>query len=228
MSNIKQMIEEGWLTYAYTENFYKTCKYPLLTNESRSQLYNNFNETIAHFKEQKDLHQDSPEGFAHAVHEEADRIQQEEIKKSVHRNKISCRKGCSFCCMLNVDITIDEAKLLVTEVGEKINWDKVERQSKFNVNTWSEMSAEDRKCVFLSQKGECNVYQFRPHACRNHIVISPPQDCDTDDNPKGGVMNLNLWQVEMVASAIWTITENGTMSAMLLKAKEKYETKTNG
>ncbi len=65
-----------------------------------------------------------------------------------HFAKVKCKKGCAFCCYQNVDITFDEAMLLVETVS--IDWPAVEAQSLIEDN-------RSKRCVFLQSDNSCGV-----------------------------------------------------------------------
>lgn len=148
-------------------------------------------------------------------HRNFDLINREFRKESPH--PISCEKGCSFCCHIHVDVNADEAVLLHRKVKELgLNTKRFKIQRRHSAETWMKMSFEDRKCVFLDNKGECMVYEDRPMSCRNYRVTTPKEDCDTREGVKkvGQVVysmsewvacvvtNLNNCQVETMAKAI--------------------------
>jgi Putative zinc- or iron-chelating domain len=73
---------------------------------------------------------------------------------------IACRRGCAFCCHVNVDVTPLEAIRLARRVLS-------ERRS---LGAAEEAPARRPPCLLLSQ-GACTVYDIRPFACR--AVFSP-------------------------------------------------------
>jgi len=92
--------------------------------------------------------------------------------------RISCKKGCSFCCYLHVDITSAEADLLARHVtGEHAK--QFMKQSDHNLDNWRELPYQDRKCAFLVN-GECSVYEYRPVSCRKYLVVNDPKKCNTE------------------------------------------------
>lgn len=223
-TNIKQLIEQGWKQLVLTENFYKTRHHPSLTREQYKHLEENLFHAIEHFDIEREKAKANPPGFAMAVHREVE----DNRKKMdpVQKKEITCKKGCSFCCYLNVDITSEEAELLLAYADEfelPIDLEKLERQSKFRETNWIEQKFSDRKCIFLSDKGECNAYEVRPLSCRNHLVASNPKNCDTNEHNGARIKKVNIWQVELITSAILTISETGNMATMLLKAKKENE-----
>src|SRR5688572_27461676 len=73
-----------------------------------------------------------------------------------------CQRGCAFCCYQNVDITIEEAELLVDWAAHKkipIDWSKAKRQAE--APDWKKMAYSEKRCVFLNSDNECSVYEHR-------------------------------------------------------------------
>ncbi len=138
------------------------------------------------------------------------------ISKSMEQKnerQISCRKGCAFCCYQNVDISYDEACLLIDNV--EIDWEAVEKQA-------ANESNRSKRCVFLKEDNTCGIYEVRPISCRKYFVVSPPNDCNMDDPSNSGrveVMGVN--NAEFISSAIMTASDFGSMATMLLKVRRK-------
>lgn len=109
------------------------------------------------------------------------------------KQAVSCRKGCSFCCFVPLQITEAEGHILAKHLTEEI------------VETLKEQKQLDpkapRPCVFLRDQ-ECSVYQDRPLACRSHLVASPPENCDLESGRE--VMKLVIPGIEVVASAVYS------------------------
>lgn len=138
--------------------------------------------------------------------------------------EITCKKGCNHCCHLHVDISDDEAKLIL-DYSEKenitIDWPRLQKQKGREIEQWEELTKEDRACVFLNNEGACNIYPVRPNACRKAMVISNPDNCDTIKNPGGKVTWVTSMPAEIVTSAISNTTKSGTMSDMLFQTINK-------
>ena len=144
-------------------------------------------------------------------------------KKVQHLEKenlpVSCRKGCSFCCKLHVDITKDEGILLLAmATEEKINFDmkKILRQAEHDSANWTKQDIADWGCVFLDPlKGECKVYKHRPAACRSHFVVSDPKDCD----PTVVTGTDRMWDLDsaILVSAPMNASETNSMAKTLKK-----------
>lgn len=95
---------------------------------------------------------------------------------------VSCAKGCSACCHMEVEVTSYEADVLkyLIEEGLSIDRSRLQQQSQRELQdpAWREgMSNETNKCVFLNHQGECRVYENRPVMCRRHSVTSPAEFC---------------------------------------------------
>jgi len=133
--------------------------------------------------------------------------------------KISCKKGCSFCCYLHVDITSAEADILAEHVTEKHQIKQFMVQSNHNLDTWGELPYQDRKCAFLVN-GECSVYEDRPMSCRKYLVINDPQKCNTEFKVQT-TEGVGLMSVEAILAATVMKYQSGTMSNMIYHALVK-------
>lgn len=97
--------------------------------------------------------------------------------------EVSCFKGCSACCHMEVEVTSHEADVLkhLVEDGMSIDRSRLQQQSQRNLQdpVWREgMRNEINKCVFLNHQGECRIYENRPVMCRRHSVTSPAEFCE--------------------------------------------------
>lgn len=91
--------------------------------------------------------------------------------------KISCKKGCSFCCSQRVCVGIEEVKdVLDVPVDEE----KLKLQASWSEKDWSK-NLKNSSCVFLSDQGECKIYDKRPLVCRTVMSTVEPKLCD-DEN----------------------------------------------
>lgn len=135
-------------------------------------------------------------------------------------DRITCVKGCHFCCTIHVDITEDEGELLVKTAGTekiKINRALLKRQAKFGPTNWKDQPYKDWGCVFLNKKeGTCKVYEHRPAACRNHAVITDPALCDPKNNPDVLTSRLAHLMPNLVASAVLNACESNSMAKTIL------------
>lgn len=133
------------------------------------------------------------------------------------RREATCRKGCTACCYLNVDITNDEARVLkrLLKPGDE---KKLRKQAKVK-NTEEhpyQLSYEDAKCVFLKD-GECSVYDKRPISCRTHFSASEAILCDTQVHPRGKVSLYVDRKVELFKTIMYKLYGCAPMAKQLLK-----------
>ena len=128
------------------------------------------------------------------------------------KEKISCRKGCSFCCHQLQIVNADEAMLLANKAKQlNIDLDLLHEQADWIAerydnlqgceSDWFKITPEKTKCVFLdSETKECRVYEDRPSSCRNYFVISEPKDCSYE-NPGQTVKQVFLMNAQVCQSA---------------------------
>ncbi len=115
--------------------------------------------------------------------------------------EISCHKGCSYCCCLNIDTFLHERILILNSLFllEDIKWNIFKEQvrewgKKFelfiNKNNLSGFELDIEKhnvmvkkhetkfipCPFLYGR-ECMIYNTRPVVCRTYFSLSNPEDC---------------------------------------------------
>ena len=98
----------------------------------------------------------------------------------------SCKKGCSACCYIEVEITSYEAEILEKLINEGLLIDRQQLllQSSREVGDllWKKSSHFTKnQCVFLNKFGDCRIYEERPVMCRRHSVTSPAHLCATLD-----------------------------------------------
>lgn len=125
----------------------------------------------------------TPAEFVFAFYQVFDQTLFGEMARDPNVKNISCRKGCHFCCRMNVMLTEAEASLIGRHCQEQnipIPKRYLEEQLKYD---WQEVSrSEVGWCTFLKQ-GECSIYAVRPLACRKYLVSSLPERCDILKNP---------------------------------------------
>jgi Fe-S-cluster containining protein len=159
------------------------------------------------------------ESVSSAIHDSVDKSVEESIEKSEH--EVKCGKGCSFCCFQRVDISDDEATLILSytkEIGFDINHEVLERQAKTkDINEFNDLTPKHRRCVFLDKEGDCSIYEHRPSSCRKLVVISDPALCDTVKNKDAETGKLVDIEAEVITAASLNIRESGSMAEMILK-----------
>lgn len=135
---------------------------------------------------------------------------------------VSCKIGCSGCCHTPVSVSNEEAQLLAHRVksGVEISLKNLERQAILGNSSaaYYSLSFENRKCVFLSEKGACSVYEDRPAVCRTNFVVGNPKQCDTSDGKEKPVRLLNTTKADMaIIAGFKTATSSGLLPSMLYR-----------
>lgn len=78
---------------------------------------------------------------------------------------MSCGKGCSHCCHIDVQITVLEAEYI-----------QVKRGIPAQVNAGLTHGHREA-CPFLAPWGACSIYEARPLICRLYHVAGDPENC---------------------------------------------------
>jgi Fe-S-cluster containining protein len=162
--------------------------------------------------------QDAP-SLARDVHAAIEIVLERDRKRSATSDDIRCRKGCSHCCRGPVEIWPHEAALLVEAArvaGVELDKARLERQSRYTVDTWPRQPPADRACVFLGDDGACRVYASRPNACRKLLVTTEPDLCDTEEHPPGSAGRWFSWEAEILESAALEVFGAGLMPRLVL------------
>lgn len=106
----------------------------------------------------------------------------------------TCKKGCSACCHQDINIFSDEWKLIKENVSLSL------------------YSMIGNTCPFL-KNDICDIYDFRPITCRNHLSISPVELCSIDPRL---VQNLSDMSIALLISAFLTVYDLGTIQKNFL------------
>lgn len=80
---------------------------------------------------------------------------------------LSCKKGCSYCCSIPVDVFSIEAENISKEIGKKILVHPVS-------NKYS-------PCPFL-KNDKCSIYKNRPFKCRTYFPFEGPEFCKNQES----------------------------------------------
>ncbi len=155
---------------------------PLLSPENFEAFLEALSESLSAARQ--DLQKAAP-GMARArrLHSLVD----QEISQA-HQIEASCKKGCSACCHIEVEITTYETEILedLVKRGHRIDEERLALQSARAVGDlqWKKSSQGPmNQCIFLGDDGDCSIYESRPVMCRRHSVTSPAILCSTLDAP---------------------------------------------
>jgi len=133
--------------------------------------------------------------------------------------KISCSKGCDFCCYSEVTITMPEAiNMLNYCIDHNIELKTEQLKIQAYKNNFSEIKYADRRCTFLDENGSCKVYEVRPNSCRKHLVTTPANDCNQEKNIGGEVERVISLETELISSATFNVFESDRLSILILRS----------
>ena len=124
------------------------------------------------------------------------RIEEALVPKLVDQS-ISCKKGCSHCCMLYTAVTTADALRMAHIVLGWPDWrewvPKLVAAAKAHCFEGVENGTyfdKRLRCVFLKEDNTCGIYSARPAPCRFHLVVSPPEKCSPDSKGKTAIVDL--------------------------------------
>lgn len=169
---------------------------------------------------------------ARFVHHMVDEYNKEVFAHPILKELVPCKAGCTGCCHTQVSVTEDEAELLAHNInnGVEIDYNLLTKQAAAG-NESSEffkIPYNERRCVFLDERGACRVYKDRPSVCRTNAVVGDAAQCDTSSTAQAGPLRLVKTQKADMAivGAFAVANESGTLPMMLnkvLKAKNSTE-----
>ena len=174
-----------------------------------------------HLERFRDAAEQNPISVANETHSAIDAAIQQDQAKDASSAGIRCSKGCSHCCHEPVEIWPHEAALLVEvmrKAGREFDLARLERQSRYTVETWRQQVVADKACGFLGEDGACTVYEFRPNVCRKLLVVTDPVLCDASQSQPDSVGRWFSWEAELMESAALETFGAGLMPILLLKA----------
>lgn len=111
---------------------------------------------------------------------------------------VTCKKGCSHCCRMDVQITKFEAEYIHVATGIP-----------HNPNATLTIGNKGA-CPFLSKNGECSIYVVRPLFCRTYHSLSDPHLCSIPgaDIAQYGSMESNMGNILYRGIASWLHFQN--------------------
>lgn len=78
---------------------------------------------------------------------------------------MSCSKGCSYCCHMDVQITTLEAEYIQVHAGVTLR------------DAGTITTGHRDPCPFLARGGSCGIYSSRPLMCRLYHAVGEPANC---------------------------------------------------
>lgn len=129
------------------------------------------------------------------------------------KQNLTCTKGCSFCCYINVDISPTEARVLINYVTPEVK-EKLIAQQGYGLKKYDLLPYQKRACAFLKDN-KCSIYAERPMACRKHQVVSSKELCNTEQEDQRVVLASML--MPEIIYAVHLKSESDSMANQILK-----------
>jgi Fe-S-cluster containining protein len=112
--------------------------------------------------------------------------QEPALKKFAADEGTTCRKGCSHCCNLVINISFPEAVAIAESIlqlpPEALG--KITRELYLQTEqlSFDQQAYFDKNipCVFLDKEKGCSIYGVRPQPCRSYYVVSDPAKCSSE------------------------------------------------
>jgi Fe-S-cluster containining protein len=160
------------------------------------------------------------------------------VAEIADRMGVTCKEGCSHCCMIPATATIPEMVPVVEYLVSRCDWDRrrpaLERELTRQLTEFAGVNVLDPiertrfftrqlPCAFLAKDKRCEIYAVRPAVCRYHMVVSPPENCALGALPNS-VERLDLKKNENTvaihaAQAFGELTGGPIALAFVLAAK---------
>lgn len=198
--------------------------------EGKNQIIDFIDSGVKEYK--RSVREHNEETAAHFINQVID----EQVKKEMttkadlieEKGGIKCKKGCYYCCEQHVGISLDEALLMLDYIEDQkieVDWKKIGRQAKIkNPEDWYKQQRKDWTCAMLGEDKLCKVYKHRPHTCRKYLVVSDPENCNTEGSEFGHVKNVARFvtpTAELFMASAWNaVNDVDSIPKQLLKAKK--------
>lgn len=164
------------------------------------------------------LYKNNPVQAFHSIFNEIDQLL---LQIPTHlKERVSCRKGCNFCCSLEIDAYPEEVAIILKYCKKQniqVDWQYLAKQAAFSPEDRM-VSVEYGPCVFLKD-GLCSIYPVRPIACRKYIVVTPQEYCNLMVYPPGTKSHIAGYfneEVGFLLSALLSIAKGSNRFITLL------------
>ena len=170
---------------------------------------------------------------ARFLHNVVDEYNTKVFSHPLLKELMPCRAGCSGCCHTQVSVTEDEAELLADNIlnGVEIDFKALDSQASVGneSSAFFAIAFNERRCVFLDEKGSCKVYKDRPSVCRTNAVVGDAAQCDTSQGDKVSSIRLvKTHEADMAIIGAFALAEtSGTLPVMLAKVLKSKNANVN-
>ncbi len=141
----------------------------------------------------------------------------DELARTPH--KISCLNcTAAYCCHQNIEICEAEAKTIAQYCRQNnIPIPKKHLREQLLYGRDNIGTADCSACVFLKDN-RCSIYPVRFAACRNYLVATPIEFCDTKNYRNRKVASLPITTAEIVKSVLFDEGgKHGRLPKMMIK-----------
>lgn len=139
--------------------------------------------------------------------------------KERNSDQIQCRAGCSSCCRPDLTVGVVEAASIRNALNQNptklLEIEKLVRENPHQGN----------RCGFLTAKGECSIYEFRPIMCR---AFGVPLSYTLDDITESrGVCELNFVSVDLLSLSAEDFMPVNLSMKHLSALNEQYQSRSS-
>lgn len=138
---------------------------------------------------------------------------------AVTPHKISCLNcTAAYCCHQNVEICESEAKVVAAYCKQhNIPIPRKYLQQQLEYSRENILVQDCSACVFLKDN-RCSIYPVRFVNCRNYLMVSPIEHCDTKKHKNHRTATLPVTPAEIIKSVIFDEGgKTGRLPRMLIK-----------
>lgn len=140
--------------------------------DEKNKFYKHFFNLLVE-KNPKNISASAEIKFQHLL-EEAEKIIQDNITEA-HIENIDCKKGCGYCCILNIPTLLPETHNIANFVKTNFSSRQLNNVKQkiikygFQIRNLDddERIACKKPCTFLSEEESCSIYPVRPILCRS-------------------------------------------------------------
>ena len=142
--------------------------------------------------------------------------QEPALQKLAAENGATCRKGCSHCCNLLINISLPEA-LAIAETLLKLPPQALGAITRNLFNQTQKLQYDaaayfhtNTPCVFLDGQRTCSIYAVRPTPCRTYFAVTPPSNCSSEGGEQTVArVNTNAFDLEAIEEALRLSKQRG-------------------
>jgi Fe-S-cluster containining protein len=141
-----------------------------------------------------------------------------------YKERIYCKKGCSFCCHQVIPVNEHEVNHIISNYHDKVDQlDLVALEKQITAtmeNVKETRTFDEMKCAFLNDDGACTIYEQRPTICRAFSMLDKNEGCNVFNETNDG-LGLVATEASSLMTALNTLFDKYSLSEMLYFKKTK-------